>query len=174
MSVENWNEALNSCLVHHCRDWAASKRDAWIYGIIVGWADESLVELQGQHGWDDEALIRLKQLRLQYVDSSVCVDRRVAMEEAPECNPNRAMDGTCFVCGSQSEPASVFPLGSAFLFCAKKRFHCDVKLCHFNKLRIEVGTWGRFERLDIPIGSTEEEVAKAIMDCATKLADLNA
>ena len=70
MKIENWKESLNSCLVFHSRDWAANKRDAWLYGIIVGWNDECLAELKEQHGWNDEAVERLKRLRRQYVDSN--------------------------------------------------------------------------------------------------------
>jgi len=66
--IENWKESLHSCLVHHARDWAANRRDAWLWGIIVGWDDESLDELKKDFGWDDETIARLKRLRQQYAE----------------------------------------------------------------------------------------------------------
>lgn len=29
--------SLRTTIVSHVRDWGAEKRDAWIYGVIVGW-----------------------------------------------------------------------------------------------------------------------------------------
>jgi hypothetical protein len=66
MATEDFKESLNSCLVHHVRDWAANKRDAWIWGIIVGWDDESMPDFKRDFGWDDEAIARLGRLRKQF------------------------------------------------------------------------------------------------------------
>lgn len=64
---ENIFDSLNDCIVFHVRDWAADKRDAWLWGIICGWDDESIAEVQAKHGWSDHATARLKRLRAQWV-----------------------------------------------------------------------------------------------------------
>jgi len=38
--IENWKESLDQCIPFSARDWALDKRDAWVYGIIIGWEDE--------------------------------------------------------------------------------------------------------------------------------------
>jgi hypothetical protein len=58
---------LKNCVVFHSRDWSHDKRDACIYGIIVGWDDECLEELKLKHRWHDEQLSRLKRLRAEFV-----------------------------------------------------------------------------------------------------------
>ncbi|MFD5002187.1 hypothetical protein ACFWMV_04695 [Streptomyces mutabilis] len=71
--------ALNSVyrtIVHDSRDWAATKRDAWLYAILVGWTceddhihddlcmgDEPLTETARRHGWDDDTVARLRSHR---------------------------------------------------------------------------------------------------------------
>ena len=56
-----------SCIALHPRDWSSDHRDAWLYGIIVGWDDESLAELKGDHKWDDASVARLKRLRASFI-----------------------------------------------------------------------------------------------------------
>ena len=72
-------DALNSAyrtMVHDSRDWAATKRDAWLYAILVGWTceddhahddlcmgDDPLTETARQHGWDDATVARLRSYR---------------------------------------------------------------------------------------------------------------
>lgn len=53
-------ESLHKSLVFHSRDWAANERDAWIWGIVVGWDDESMKNLTNKFGWSDETVNRLK------------------------------------------------------------------------------------------------------------------
>lgn len=60
-------EALDSAhtvMVHDARDWSLSSRDAWMYGLLVGWDDESLAQILTQHPrWKPEGIERLKRLR---------------------------------------------------------------------------------------------------------------
>lgn len=73
-------EALQSahdCMVFDSRDWAAGSRDAWLYGLFVGWDepddglghepgdmdDDVLAELIAKHGWSQENVDRLQRLR---------------------------------------------------------------------------------------------------------------
>lgn len=48
------------------KDWGLEKRDAWIYGIVMGWDDASLVELQRRFRWDDATVRRLVRLNKKF------------------------------------------------------------------------------------------------------------
>lgn len=67
--IENPFESIRNCIVFHCRDWSTDKRDAWLYGIVCGWDNEALKELQEQFHWDDSAVNRLERLHLRYLES---------------------------------------------------------------------------------------------------------
>jgi hypothetical protein len=69
MATEDFKESLNSCLVHHTRDWAGNKRDAWIWGIVVGWDEGSLAELSVDFGWDEETIERLGRLHKKFEEA---------------------------------------------------------------------------------------------------------
>lgn len=56
-------KAVHMCIVRHPRDWGADSRDAWIWGVIVGWDDESLVELAETHRWSSDDVARLRAMR---------------------------------------------------------------------------------------------------------------
>ena len=56
-------ESLYDCIVFDSRDWSIDRKDAWIYGIVVGWNEKSLNELSEKHGWDEKTCTRLKILR---------------------------------------------------------------------------------------------------------------
>ncbi len=48
------------------KDMGLCKFDAWAYGIIVGWDDESYAELKPMHGWTDEEIEYNKLLHQNY------------------------------------------------------------------------------------------------------------
>jgi hypothetical protein len=64
--------ALNSlgrCMAFDPRDWALDRRDAWLWGVIVGWdpdepgeTDGAMAEVAAKHGWTDEHVARLRTL----------------------------------------------------------------------------------------------------------------
>ena len=57
-------ESAHTVLVHDARDWSLSSRDAWLYGLLVGWDDECLAEMLARHPqWKLEGIERLKRLR---------------------------------------------------------------------------------------------------------------
>lgn len=62
MSATDPFESLKTAISCHSRDWSTHARDAWIYGIVLGWDDEAIAELRARHGWDDDAVTRLRQL----------------------------------------------------------------------------------------------------------------
>ena len=58
-------EALNSAkaaMTFSARDWSLNHRDAWLYGIVVGW-DDALDEVANNHKWNDETVERLIRYR---------------------------------------------------------------------------------------------------------------
>jgi hypothetical protein len=60
--TENFLESLYDCIVFSARDWALDDRDAWIYGIVVGWEGEALAEVARNHSWDELDIKRLQRL----------------------------------------------------------------------------------------------------------------
>lgn len=54
--------ALNSArntMTLSTKDWSVDRASAWVYGILVGWEDDQLVELAQRHGWPDSEVLRL-------------------------------------------------------------------------------------------------------------------
>jgi hypothetical protein len=79
-------DVLKRIVVHDARDWSASKRDAWLYGIVVGWKDEALRELQQKYRWDDTSVKRLREQRGAFVRLGIAAraDHEVKVSEPPE------------------------------------------------------------------------------------------
>lgn len=59
-------ESLANSIAGHSRDQSIDARDAWVYGIVLGWDAASLREIAALHGWNDLALARLKRLRAAF------------------------------------------------------------------------------------------------------------
>ena len=59
-------KSLRNTVVFGAKDWSVDKRDAWIYGIIVGWNDESLENLAKKYHWSPEHIQRLKRLNARF------------------------------------------------------------------------------------------------------------
>lgn len=58
-------EAIRSArdaIAFSSRDWSLDSHDSWVYGIVVGCGD-SLSEVAARHGWTQEAVDRVRQLR---------------------------------------------------------------------------------------------------------------
>ena len=49
-------------------DWAARPRDAWVYGIVIGWTEDELVEVAARHGWIPAKVDQLRRLRAAYLE----------------------------------------------------------------------------------------------------------
>ena len=72
--ITDAGESLRVAMVTDSRDWSIDKRDAWLYGIIVGWKSEEgkeegedpLAELALKHNWTPETIDRLKMLHEQF------------------------------------------------------------------------------------------------------------
>lgn len=66
MTDPNFADAINSAgnmMSRHSRDWGEDHRDAWVYGIIVGWDSEALKEVAARHSWTPETVSSLRMLR---------------------------------------------------------------------------------------------------------------
>jgi len=62
---------LESVLALSPKDWSIDKNDAWIYGIVLGWDDDSLKELKNTFRWDADTVDRLKALHEAFVKLKV-------------------------------------------------------------------------------------------------------
>ena len=60
-------ESLAAALAFNARDLSAEHRDAWAWGIVIGWDPESLQELAERHGWTPETVARLQRLHRDFV-----------------------------------------------------------------------------------------------------------
>ena len=71
-------DSLEQLLAFNVRDWSTDKGDAWLYGIISGWdlerepveggvEDGAMQEVADRHGWDADAVARLRRLRARYL-----------------------------------------------------------------------------------------------------------
>lgn len=63
-------ESAHDTICLHARDWAADSRDAWLWGIIVGWEDgedeSALLDVAAKHGWPAAEVDRLRDLRASF------------------------------------------------------------------------------------------------------------
>jgi len=53
-------ESLQNTIAFDVADWAADKRMAWIYAILMGWDDEAMDEVAKKHKWKSEDVARLR------------------------------------------------------------------------------------------------------------------
>ena len=69
-------KSLNDTMAFDSRDWSKDKNDAWIYGIIIGWAREDddeanpegiYEEFNRKFGWDREKWNKLQTLNKNYL-----------------------------------------------------------------------------------------------------------
>lgn len=55
-------ESIYTTVVFDSRDWSQTKRDAWLYGVVVGWDGPAMREVAGRFGWPPEDVSRLRAL----------------------------------------------------------------------------------------------------------------
>jgi hypothetical protein len=63
--------SLKAAMVLHPRIWSHDERDAWLFGIVVGWSANELATLANLHGWTDADLERLHRHRAALGGSSL-------------------------------------------------------------------------------------------------------
>lgn len=62
-------DSLEGCMVTDPRDWSMDRKDAWMFGIVVGWSGKALDEVARRHGWLAEAIARLVLLRERFKEA---------------------------------------------------------------------------------------------------------
>lgn len=65
VNIENPLESIISTIVFSPADMSQNNRDAWLYGITVGWK-EATDEVAKQHEWDAETVARLHRLHAEF------------------------------------------------------------------------------------------------------------
>jgi hypothetical protein len=63
---ENPFVSLGNVVACSSRDWSKARGDAWLYGIIRGWDDDSIAELAPRWEWNEDDVARLKRLHARY------------------------------------------------------------------------------------------------------------
>jgi len=59
-------ESIRDTFVKSSKDWALTKQDSWLYGIIVGWDNESYQSLSKKWNWSKEDVDLNKNLHNHY------------------------------------------------------------------------------------------------------------
>lgn len=62
---ENPYASIADAMNFSSRDWSLNHRDAWMYGIAVGWGD-SINCVADRHRWSDDTVARLQRLHIAY------------------------------------------------------------------------------------------------------------
>ena len=58
-------DSLRKAITTSARDYSTDKRDAWIYGIVIGWGD-AIWDVAKLHKWPASEVIRLKSLHSEF------------------------------------------------------------------------------------------------------------
>lgn len=58
-------DSIKTTMVTDPRDWGLYKRDAWIYGIVIGWKD-ALPEIAEKFKWKKEDVLRLQKYHAEF------------------------------------------------------------------------------------------------------------
>lgn len=59
-------ESIRDTFVKSSKDWAVTKQDAWLYGIIVGWDYKSYKELAKTWNWSKDDVDLNKKLHQDF------------------------------------------------------------------------------------------------------------
>jgi len=86
-------QALTKSYSTSSKDMGKSKFDAWIYGIVVGWDDDSYDELSVKHSWSKEDVEYNKLLHKNYRKSwTLFMDETLISNKCPECLEIKSKD----------------------------------------------------------------------------------
>jgi hypothetical protein len=88
-ATQNPFDALRRCLVSSPRDASKDKRDAWVYGIVIGWTRQCKTQLCRMHQWSDEDWRRLQGLRLQFQTAEAMYNAGMHGEQARSSVPSK-------------------------------------------------------------------------------------
>ena len=51
ISAEERIEKMSNVMAFGARDWAKNNRDAYLWGLVLGWPQDALEELRFRYGW---------------------------------------------------------------------------------------------------------------------------
>ena len=78
-------ESIERAIAFDVKDWAESRRDAWIYAIVFGWGDpeedDAWTELCEKHGWDKEDIERAVTLHQKWEEAKEWLNREYGKED---------------------------------------------------------------------------------------------
>ena len=63
----HWADAIGDCLSYHPRDWSQDHRDAWLWGVINGWSEETICRLAEKFQWSEAAVEELRCQRQAFI-----------------------------------------------------------------------------------------------------------
>lgn len=63
---DNCLSSIERSMAFDVRDWSEDSRSAWIYGIVLGWDDESYEELAPKFHWTEQNIERNKKYHQQW------------------------------------------------------------------------------------------------------------
>lgn len=66
MTLEDPLKSLELTLTFDARDWSVNPKDAWIYGIILGW-DTAILDVAALHKWTNVEVERLQRLHIKFI-----------------------------------------------------------------------------------------------------------
>ncbi|MTI49480.1 MAG: hypothetical protein FH761_16730 [Firmicutes bacterium] len=61
-------KSLHEAIAFDSKDYSINRTDAWLYGIIIGWDNSSIKELQNKFDWTDLTCERLKCLHEVFIN----------------------------------------------------------------------------------------------------------
>lgn len=77
---ENPLESIYCTIAFDSKDYSVSRRDAWIYGIVCGWDDESIKDLSKKHEWTNDDISRLKRLNARFKEIKSIEEASAALQ----------------------------------------------------------------------------------------------
>lgn len=64
---ENPLQVLVMSIAGSSKDFSETKFEAYMYGVIMGWDNDSYEELKSKHGWSDDVINYQKQLHQNFI-----------------------------------------------------------------------------------------------------------
>jgi hypothetical protein len=115
-AYELW-ESLRGCIAFSPKDWSIEMRDAWMYGIVMGWDGEALTEVAAKHGWPDGALARLRRIHSAFM----------SLRSAAVLSPDQPRAAKCRACPAHCIAGVLVSFGGAELDMLTNKCKCA---CH--------------------------------------------
>jgi len=68
--ITDSHESLYNTIVFDSKDWCRYEKDAWLYGIVIGWDNTNSMfeEFNNRFKWTGETFNRLQLLHLDFIN----------------------------------------------------------------------------------------------------------